>query len=198
MIIALKSSMCYRLKTKVGDFMQPNGQKSGNDINIDTTEFFQDKPQRKHTVMAWLLAAVSLIMTVSIVLGAYYGGRAIFKSKNKDDQPVATTTIKTPVNTISPGTDIVPDQESATITAKVEKTPTATVTPTIAPSSTVVVASPPAPTVTVTPTVNSTATNQQVAGAKTTLANTGPGNIVELFLFVTLLGSALHYKFKSN
>lgn len=60
------------------------------EVPTEIQEYYQSS-QRERRWVAWALAAVTLVVTVGVVLGAFFGGRAIYHKVAHKDKPVATT-----------------------------------------------------------------------------------------------------------
>ena len=146
---------------------------SANDS--DAQNFYQeDKIERKS--VAWLLTGVSMIATVAICLGVFFGGRAAYREfTSKKTETVATES----TNTTFVSTNSLPSTPTPTTTPIVTKpapTPEPTPTPT------------PVPAPVTTPSVQQTP-------VKTKLTNTGPGNILANFIAITTLATLSHYAY---
>ncbi|MCX6725204.1 MAG: hypothetical protein NTX80_01515 [Candidatus Saccharibacteria bacterium] len=146
---------------------------SANDS--DAQNFYQeDKIERKS--VAWLLTGVSMIATVAICLGVFFGGRAAYREfTSKKTETVATESTNTTfVSTNS--LPVTPTPSTTPIVTKPAPTPEPTPTPT------------PVPAPVTTPSVQQTP-------VKTKLTNTGPGNILANFIAITTLATLSHYAY---
>jgi len=148
-----------------------------------------------NTAVAWLLALLSLVVTAVIVVGLFVGGRFVYrKITNKDDKATSVVTQKpesVPNNTTNNDTS---SQKPDT------NLPTATVTvPETSSSTSDAIANPPKikPAEGVSPS-QSPSTNTNAVAANTTVPNTGAGSTISIFMAVTILAYAAHYrKFRS-
>ncbi len=165
---------------------------SNNVSSSDIQDQYQAVPKDR-TSVAWLLAALSLVATIVIFVGSFYGGRAIYRKVSNKNQSGAAVTQDTATPTPSPtpsgNVDLVSAATSSTVTAKV-LTPTTTPAPlptaTPTPIATPVVTPAPTPSPTPAPTVAKT-----VPASK--LANTGSQSFgLEVFVITTVLATILH------
>lgn len=71
--------------------MWPFKRKQSENSNVPTEvqEYYQAE-QRERMWVAWLLAFVTLVVTVGVVLGLFFGGRAIYRKAKHKTTPVAT------------------------------------------------------------------------------------------------------------
>ena len=141
----------------------------------DAQNFYQDDRIERKSV-AWLLTGVSMIATVAICLGVFFGGRAAYREfTSKKTETAATES----TNTTFVSTNSLPVTPTPTTTPIVTKpAPTPEPTPTTTPV--------PAPVTT--PSVQQTP-------VKTKLTNTGPGNILANFIAITTLATLSHYAY---
>ena len=139
-------------------------------------------PPRERSWMAWLLALVTLVVTVAVVLGLFYGGRFIYRKFNKSDtnQTPATPLVEEESNT----TDSDETSSSSSNTNTNEDTTTNSNTSSSSTNAVVQTGNVP---------------SQNTAG-KGDLPNTGPGDTLAVFVVVSLAGYLLHRRFavKSN
>ena len=153
---------------------------------VSTDDLYQDIP-RDRTSVAWLLAALSLMATMAVFVGAYFGVRAIYNNtKNKRSTEIVSVNSSptpapkpttTPNSTPDSNVDLVSTQTTSTVTTKVLSP-----TPTPAPTQT------PEPTPTPLP-----ITTQAQSKQETKLANTGSGGItIVVFLSTTAIAAYAH------
>ena len=134
-----------------------------------TPEQLQDYYQtenRERVWVAWALGFATLIVTVLVVMGLFFGGRWTYRKFRPQNQPVAVTNV---AQDASPQT---PDS-----------------TPQTSGSSPVGSTSAPAPTSTPT---NTTPTTQK---STSNLPSTGPGDTVAIFILVTIIAYIAHRRF---
>jgi len=156
----------------------PFRRKKTEDLPLEVQDYYQAE-KRERVGIAWLLAAVTLVVTVVAATGIFFGGRwAYRKLANKDQLPTTAVqqqqTNNKPAQTTAPSTTTPPSTAPSTTPAP--STP--------APST-------PAPTVPRTP---STTTNNN--STATQVPNTGPGNILTVFIVTSLAGAFLHRTFQ--
>lgn len=145
---------------------------SANDSNAEN--YYQDDGRQRKSV-ASLLAGVSMIATIAICLGVFFGGRAAYReftSKTIETAPTETSNTTFVSTNSLPTTP--PTQATTPIVTKPAPTPEPTPTPVPAPV--------------VTPQVQQTP-------VKTKLTNTGPGNILANFIAITTLATLSHYAY---
>ena len=142
-------------------------------------ENYYQKEKRERTGLAWLLAAGTLIVTVLVVMGLFYGGRYLYrKTTNNTKQPAkVATTPKKPATPATPAQPAKPNQSSssspnnATSSSQTGTSSTRTNTPSASSSS-------------------ASATPQS-----THLANTGPGDTLAIFAVTAVAGYLLHRRY---
>jgi len=146
----------------------------------EVQQYYQAE-HRERIGMAWLLAFLSLVLTIVVIVGIFFGGRWTWHKLTHKNQPVATTSkpkVGTPVTTSTP-------QTSSTST----NTPSQALQP-AAPANTPVPSGP----------TSSTTTPQVAASPSTTsnqnLSNTGPGDTVGIFIAVSGLAMLAYQGYK--
>lgn len=95
---------------------------------------YYDAERRERRGLAWLLAAGTLLVTIGIVVGLFYGGRWAYRQVRGTDTSQQTQTEQTPQETTSPETAQTPTEtstENQTNETQTESAtePTATQTP---------------------------------------------------------------------
>ena len=166
--------------------------------------------------LAWALGLTSLVVTVGVATGLFFGGRFAYRKINHNsaskptattnasgtDQVAVTTPTPQPQATPKPTPSPTPTTAPAT-TPSPSPAPTATPTPVATPTPAPTPTPSPTPTPTPTPsvpqtsstftTVPSNATGKtDVVAEDTAIANTGPGDTVALFLSVSLTTGFAH------
>lgn len=142
------------------------------DVPTEIKEYYQSE-HRERVGVAWLLAVVTLIVTVGIILGLFFGGRYVYRklaqhtTPAKVSQSVGKNIQSKPQKVTSP----TPSSGSASAS-----NPSATPTPA---SSGGQVSS-------------SAATTSEPTSDATRLANTGPTDTLALFMIATVLGIGLY------
>jgi len=158
-----------------------NRKEPVEDSNLpEEVKEYYEAERREHIGVAWLLAFVTLVVTVAIIVGLFTGGRwAYHKIANKD------TTSQTATNTKPQ-----PKKSSSTVTNS-----TATAASTGQSGSQIPVTNKPSTTTPSTTSSSATTSTPTTATSQTTnqsLANTGPGNTVALFIGVTVVATVGH------
>lgn len=146
--------------------------KGGNNLPTEVQEYYQAE-HRDRTGVAWLLALGTLIVTILLALGLFFGGRWVYRQVANNDE--AETTTRNGQETQSP-------QASKDQTAQPD---TKTPQPSTPPAQ-------PAPT----PSTNTPSTarpnTQPNTGDSTSLPSTGPAEIVQAFLITTVVATILY------
>ena len=147
-----------------------------NALPEEVKEYYEGA-RHEHIGIAWLLAFVTLVVTIAVIGGLFSGGRWAYRKYIDNDKgnKIAQTSNNTKSQEQSDNTT--EDAESSTPPANEpsSETPTPTPEPT------------PAPVVTPTPTPA-----KPSEPTKQDLADTGPGNVVAIFVGVTALSTAAH------
>lgn len=155
-------------------------KKDVNAVPQEVREYYEAE-RRERTGMAWLLAIGTLVVTLLLASGLFFGGRWVYRTvfDNKDDkkQPVATETKKDE----SKKTDTNKPNETTGSSSGGTTTPQAARTDTPSTST-------PRPT---TPTQGPATTTLPSSGT-TTLANTGPTEVIIVFAAVVTAGTLYH------
>ncbi len=149
---------------------------------------YYDAERRERTGVAWLMATGTLVVTILLAVGLFFGGRWIYrKVANNDPQPAVNTasveqspsanTFEEP-QTSSTSTNEPSPAPTPPATAPSTSTPPATPSPTPTPAS-------PAPT----PSPSTLAANSQ----NSNLPNTGPGHVAATVALASVIGSLGHY-----
>jgi hypothetical protein len=149
---------------------------------------YYESENRDRASIAWLVGLTSLVVTVGLALGIFFGGRWAYRQLRSDNAPTVATNGQTGGQVTPPSTDsstVVPDASPApTPTPAPQPTPSPTPSPTPAPTPTP--QSTPQPTPTPTPAV-AAATDTKA------LTSTGPADTLKIFLAVTVLAGFGHY-----
>jgi uncharacterized protein HemX len=164
----------------------PFSRKSEEQTSLDTDQTSQLPPevqdyyetsQRQRTGVAWLLAGATLVVTLLLAMLLFLGGRFVYRKITSKDQskPPATTQTQTSQPQNQGGQ--VPSQQGGGSQTPSSPTPSTPSTP--APST------PSQPSPQPSPAPSST------AGGKT--PNTGPGDMVAIFIGTTILGTVAYY-----
>jgi hypothetical protein len=136
--------------------------------------------------MAWVLGLVTLMVTVAVALGLFYGGRwAYRKVRNDDKKQVATKQNEASKQSVDK--DDSKDEASSddSATSSTDNKSTSTTTPQTSSTSTSTPSSTPTPTTTATK-------------GSSNIPNTGPEGTITVFVAVTLLAYVLHRRFLTD
>lgn len=136
----------------------------------EVSDYYQAEG-RDRAWVAWLLAITTLLVTIFVVFGVFYGGRWAFR-KIKDNDKLAPIAVQT-------------DKDKSSDQASTDSAPT-----TSEPTTTATGSSSNAPATN----NNSTATDSATA-TKSDLPDTGPGDTLAIFVAVSALAYVAHRKF---
>jgi cytoskeletal protein RodZ len=161
-------------------------RRNKDDANIpsmppEVQQYYQAEA-RERTGVAWLLAGITLVVTVLIIVGLFFGGRWIYRKTRHNPAQVAQTTNQ----------PAAPSENTANTSSSSSNSSTTSST-----SSTSSNTSTPASS---TPSSTTPSTSQGVVGptaARTSIPNTGPGDTLALFVGVTALGYLAHRFWRS-
>lgn len=150
-------------------------KKQIDSVPAEVQEYYQAE-RRERKGLAWLLAAATLVGTLLLASGLFFGGKwVVQKVTNDDKKPVATDQ---KINNSGP--TFVADKPDTNGTASDG-------------ASTPAPAAPSQPTPAATPTPNPTATAPVASsGAASSLVNSGPGDTVALFIGTVVLATISH------
>lgn len=149
----------------------------------EVNEFYKAEG-RERTVVAWIMAIGTLILTILVVLGLFYGGRwAVRKIKNRNNTSVAVHTEKVSSTNTSKSESGNSETSQNTGTSGATSSTSANSTSSTSNSS---ATSAPASSST-TPAANSAQSN-----ANSRLTNTGPGDTFAIFMAVSVLAYFVH------
>lgn len=71
-------------------------KKTGNGKVPKEVKDYYTSEHRERVGLAWLIAFISLVVTVAIILGLFYGGRWVYRSLTDDDKGTETTETEQP------------------------------------------------------------------------------------------------------
>ncbi len=146
--------------------------------------------RRERTGLAWIMATATLVVTIILAIGLFFGGRWIYrKVVGNDSQPTVSNS-----NVEQTTTDNQPESQQTSSASTSQPSPSPT-PPASTPS-----ASTPAPTPspsTATPPAASSP-NTLAANSQSSLPNTGPGDVAAAAVIATVLGTATHYAVTSR
>jgi len=149
-----------------------NRRKKTDEANVpdEVREYYQSE-HRERIGLAWLVAFLTLIFTIAIVVGVFFGGRWMYgKVTNKSSTDTAQKSGQSNQPTPSPTNQSVQNNPDSSPKKNQPPTPTPS-QPTPNPSQ-------------------STPTTNQPSGQR--LTNTGPGDTLAIFVLVTALGTLAH------
>jgi cytoskeletal protein RodZ len=146
---------------------------------LPEVEKYYEAEKRERMGLAWVLAVVSIACVVILLIGAFFGGRWVYRKATHDDKKAGVATTSAPKSEITQTKDT-----SDTDTEKPStKTPSTTAPSTPTPKPT----TPAVPKIPIPkPTTPSTTTPPK------TLVNTGPANTAAVFMISALGFAGLH------
>jgi cytoskeletal protein RodZ len=162
-------------------------------IPEEINEYYQAE-RRERTGVAWLLALGTLIVTLILAVGLFFGGRWVYRKVVKNDKPKQTSGIVSE----SPATTSPSDSStsSGSNNQSTSNSPSSSSAAPTTPGSSTGTSTPNSSTTTPTTTANNSGTTQ---GAATTgsqnasLPNTGPSNnLVGIFVVTAVAGAIAH------
>ena len=159
---------------------------STNSIPTEVKDYY-DSEHRERVGLAWLIAFMSLVLTVAVIVGMFFGGRWAYRKIAGNDNKAVTAVPATNPPKLIPG----PSQntnKTQTKSTSTPKTPSTTSTP-----------------------KSSSATNSNSSAGRsalvppptsnprrisvTKLTNTGPGNLLAIFAATTIAGMLIHQSY---
>ncbi len=150
-------------------FNRQKADQSKPNVPTEVQEYYQAE-RRERMGLAWLVAFLTLMVTIAVVLGLFVGGRWVYRKVANDDKGTKTTQPAAEQEQPVPG-----------IAGRPVQKPTTPPSPQTQPATPV--PGQPAP---VTP---------QPSGEKK-LTNTGPGDTLAIFVIATVLGTIAHASYR--
>jgi cytoskeletal protein RodZ len=151
----------------------------------EVEEYYQSE-RRDRVGVAWLLAALTLVVTVIIVLGLFLGGRWVYrKVANKDDNNTTQTTQTNQQAEQSPATT---PQESSNSSSTNQPGNSNSSTNPSSNSSTTEDSNTQGTVNAPTQSNNPSSVSTQPTQTSSNLANTGPGETIAVFVLVSVAG----------
>ena len=144
---------------------------------------YYEAERREHIGVAWLLAFVTLVVTVVVIIGLFVGGRWAYR-KYAHKNTSHTSTIA-----ISPKPQVQSNNNSAATTNTA--TPSGSTT-SQTPASTTTTTQPKTSSPATTTSTSSAANSTAQSSASQNLTNTGPGDTLAVFIGVSALATAGH------
>lgn len=133
--------------------------------------------RRTGNVWGWVMALVTMALTVLIIVGLFYGGRWVYRELNNQD--AAKPTVTAPANPSDSkeisGVTSLPSDEPSSATRSDQSSAGSTTNPTG-------------------PTTNTTNTSNNTSGTQTQIPDTGPGEIFAIALIAVVCGYLLRAK----
>lgn len=161
-------------------------RKQQSTTQIPELQDYYATQKKESTAMAWLLAIGSLVLTIVVFAGLFMGGRWLYRTMTKKDEPTSTSQTETkPADNGSSSTGQSNPNNSATINSGTVTAPGTSTTTGSGSSS----ASTTAPGVS--PNQSGSANNSATA-ANTSLPNSGPGGVVVVFVLTTIAGTTMY------
>ena len=191
-------------------FKRKNNENKG--VPAEIKQYYASE-HRERVGLAWLIAFLSLILTVAIIAGLFFGGRWAYRKiahKNNVPQSVGEGTGEEPApsstssssgqskpNDLQPavpapgngGKIVVPKQSAPTSTPKATN---------LSPQTSSIYTTTPAQATNNQSTTQSGQSNasQPTTGKSNEITNTGPGNTLAIFIAVTLIAALGHMQYQ--
>lgn len=151
-------------------------------VPAEIQEYYQAE-RRERAGVAWLLALGTLVVTLLLAVGLFFGGRWVYrKTTHKNTSTAKTNTSQssdqsTPDNTSSSSTSSSTDQSSSSNSSASSSASTPTSNSSSAPAAS-----------------SSTATPSQTStgSSSNSLPNTGPGDVLAIFAITAIAGALAH------
>ncbi len=90
-----------------------NRKKNTEEVPAEVQEYYQAE-RRERTGIAWLLAVVTLVATLAIAAGLFYGGRWVYRQiAGNGDEPAVTEPTETETPEELPGVSGTTDDQTA-------------------------------------------------------------------------------------
>jgi len=149
----------------------------------EVQKYYQSE-HRDRVGLAWLIAFLSLIITVVIIVGLFVGGRWVYH-KVRGTNTASTTQPQTQSGS-NPTAETQPNSQPQSTSSPSQHATSSTSTnvpnSSTAPGSTTQSSQP----------ASSTTTQTTTGSTSTQVTNTGPGNVVAIFVSVSIVGALAH------
>lgn len=156
-------------------------RKKADTTTLPEVEKYYVAEKRERMGLAWLLVVVSIACIALLLIGAYFGGRWVYRKASHTDKTQGV------VATVNSGREIGASKDKTTKSPETTKTPATPQTPVATPKPE------PTPTPKTIPTpAPSTSAPVVPANNSTKLANTGPENTIAVFIISVVSFTALH------
>lgn len=147
--------------------------------------------------LTWLLALVTVLITVLVVLALFYGGRWAYRKFHHNTKKAVTTVQKASESTSDTATTPATTGESRSTNSNgtAGSSSSSSSTTTSGSTGTSTSSSTPGTSTTQSTNAGGTSNGQYTTNGGTQLANTGPGDSLTIFLSVSVLAYVLHRRF---
>lgn len=166
-----------------------NRNKTADGTTPPEVQDYYQSEHRDRSWLAWVLGIGTLLATILVVLGLFYGGRWVYRKVKPQDNPNTAQ-----VQTENPAPQTEENQQPAGQAPQDAPGPNAAVTPNPSPQA-------PSGTPTPTPTpapVAQAPNTQGKAGSSDDLPTTGPADNAAIFLLVSTAGYLLHRRWQKS
>ncbi len=184
-------------------------RKKKDEVPAEIQEYYQAE-RRERVGVAWLVALVTLLITVAVVLGLFFGGRWLYnKLANRDRQTATTGQNETATsqenqpangddkkqegnssNPTQPNPSPAPPSSNPPSPAPQPSSPAPAPNPSPSPGS--------APSSAPNPATPNPTTPPPTSSTTTSTPNSGPGDVVAIFAATTILGTIAHRLYLSR
>lgn len=166
-----------------------NRNKTADGTTPPEVQDYYQSERRDRSWLAWVIGLGTLLATILVVLGLFYGGRWVYRKVKPQDNPNTAQ-----VQTENPAPQPEENQQPEGQAPSNAPTPNSAVTPTPTPQS----GSTPSPTPTPAPGPVAQAPNTQGKGGSSDLPTTGPADNAAIFLLVSTAGYLLHRRWQKS
>lgn len=163
-------------------------RKKADQAVLPEIERYYDAEKRERIGLAWLLAVISIACVALLLMGAFFGGRWVYRKASHTDKTagiVATVTSEAEIGKSKNTSSGSSDTNKAPATAPTPSTP-------VPKNSSNKPQSEPTPTAKTPAPAPATPTTPTVATNSTKLVNTGPANTIAVFIVSVLGFAGLH------
>lgn len=147
-------------------------------VPAEIQDYYQAE-RRERTGIAWLLALGTLVVTLLLAVGLFFGSRWVYRKATHKNPTQTASTSNTSQSTTDSSSSSSDQTSSANSTSSTPATTPVTTTPATGSSGS---------------STSTTATSSSsISKSSSGLPNTGPGNILAVFGIVSTLGAFAHY-----
>lgn len=172
--------------------MWPFRRKKKDDVPAEIQEYYQAE-RRERAGVAWLVALLTLLLTVSIVLALFFGGRWVYRRVTDDGNKQASTQSETTSEQSTESPESAPTN-SGPASQQPSPPPPASESSASPPPSSESPATP-SPNPTPAPVTPQSVPSAGPVSPPEQLPNSGPGNIIASFVIISLVGAVAHRLF---